>query len=223
MKLLLYIAAFLLMLIPAFAYAGPTEEFVRGELSSMLPWEAGSVEIDDIEIPGIQAGNGAALKLDMPKRPSGPGKVSFKLEVVGKNAAKVYWGSAKVKVFKEAVVALRPLKGKTRITPADVTVTRVPLGEATESFSSVEDVSGMLAKRPISAGAVIKKDYVKHEAVVRRGQNVVVSVEGPTIKIKSKGVAAEDGHIGSVIHVRTASGKEVPGQVTGPGEIVISF
>jgi flagella basal body P-ring formation protein FlgA len=223
-KLLLYIALFILMLIPAFAYAGTAEEFVKDELSSMLPWEAGAIEVDEVEIPGLQAGKGVSLKLDMPKRPTGPGKVSFKVEAREKGMApRVFWGSARVRVFKDAIVALRPMKAKTKINVDDVKTARVELNEASSSFATVDEIEGMVAKRPITAGSVIKKEYVRPETIVKRGEKVALMIEGPSIRIRSHGVASEDGHMGGTIAVRTASGKEVPGQVTGPGEIVIGF
>jgi len=199
-------------------------EFVKGELASMLPWERDSIEVDEVEIPGFAAGKGASLSLDMPKRLEGPGKVSFKVEVREKGSpARVFWGSARVRVFKEAVVALRPMKAKTKIKAADIKTAKVELIEASSAFASVDEIEGMVVKRPINAGAVIKREFVKKETVVKRGEAVALMVEGPSIRIRSHGVATEDGHKGAVIAVRTASGKEVPGLVTGPGEIVIGF
>lgn len=212
------------MLIPAFSYAGTPEELVKYELTSLLPWDAEAVEIDEVEIPGLQAGKGASFNIELPKRPTGPGKVAFKVEVVDRGSKpKVLWGSARVKVFKDAVVALRPMRGKTVIAADDVKVARVELGEASEAFSSIEEIEGMVAKRPITAGSVIKKDYVTQAAVVKRGEKVTLNIEGPSIRIRSKGVAAQDGHVGSIITVKTTSGKVVPGQVTGPGELTVNF
>lgn len=212
------------MLLPAVAYAGSIEEFVKNELISMLPWEREAIEVDEVGIPGFAAGTGASLNLEVPKRIEGPGKVSFKVEVREKGmAARVFWGSARVKVFKEAVVALRPMKAKTKITADDVKTARVELIEATAAFSSVDEIEGMVAKRPITAGSVIKREYARPETVVKRGEKVALMIEGPSIRIRSHGVASEDGHMGGTIAVRTASGKEVPGLVTGPGEIVIGF
>jgi flagella basal body P-ring formation protein FlgA len=223
-RFLVYIAFFLLMLLPAFAYAGQHEKFVASELSGMLPWDREAVEIDDIVIPGFAAGKASSLRLDVPKRPEGPGKVSFKVEVREKGApVRVYWGSARVKVFKEALVAMRTLKMRTKIRPEDVKLARVELNEAAGSFSSVEQIEGMVAKRPVTAGSVIKRDYVRPETVIKRGEKVALMIEGPSIRIRSHGVAVEDGHRGGTIAVRTASGKEVAGEVTGPGEIVIGF
>ena len=224
MRLLLYIAAFLLTLLLPAASNAAAPEFVKGELASMLPWERDSIEVDEVEIPGFAAGKGASLSLDMPKRLEGPGKASFKVQVREKGApVKTFWGSARVRVFKKAVVALRPMKSRTKIKAADIKAARVELSDASSSFASVDDLEGMVVKRPINAGAVIKREYVKKETVVKRGEAVSVMVEGPSIRIRSHGVAAEDGHKGAVIAVRTASGKEVPGLVTGPGEIVIGF
>lgn len=199
-------------------------EFVKGELASMLPWERDSIEVDEVEIPGFAAGKGASLSLDMPKRLQGPGKVSFKVEVREKGSpARVFWGSARVRVFKEAVVALRPMKAKTKIKAGDIKTAKVELIEASSAFASVDEIEGMVVKRPINAGAVIKREFVRKETVVKRGEAVSLTVEGPSIRIRSHGVAAEDGHKGAVIAVRTASGKEVPGLVTGSGEIAIGF
>jgi len=221
---LLYIAAFLVTLLLPAASNASVNEFVKGELASMLPWERDSIEVDEVEIPGFAAGKGASLSLDMPKRLEGPGKVSFKVEVREKGSpARVFWGSARVRVFKEAVVALRPMKAKTKIKAADIKTAKVELIEASSSFASVDEIEGMVVKRPINAGAVIKREFVKKETIVKRGEAVALMVEGPSIRIRSHGVATEDGHKGAVIAVRTASGKEVPGLVTGPGEIVIGF
>ena len=224
MRRLLYIAAFLVTLLLPAASNASVNEFVKGELASMLPWERDSIEVDEVEIPGFAAGKGASLSLDMPKRLEGPGKVSFKVEVREKGSpVRVFWGSARVRVFKEAVVALRPMKAKTKIKAADIKTAKVELIEASSAFASVDELEGMVVKRPINAGAVIKREFVKKETIVKRGEAVALMVEGPSIRIRSHGVAAEDGHKGAVIAVRTASGKEVPGLVTGPGEIVIGF
>ena len=224
MRRLLYIAAFLVTLLLPAASNASVNEFVKGELASMLPWERDSIEVDEVEIPGFAAGKGASLSLDMPKRLEGPGKVSFKVEVREKGSpVRVFWGSARVRVFKEAVVALRPMKAKTKIKAADIKTAKVELIEASSAFASVDEIEGMVVKRPINAGAVIKREFVKKETIVKRGEAVALMVEGPSIRIRSHGVATEDGHKGAVIAVRTASGKEVPGLVTGPGEIVIGF
>ena len=224
MRRLLYIAAFLVTLLLPAASNASVNEFVKGELASMLPWERDSIEVDEVEIPGFAAGKGASLSLDMPKRLEGPGKVSFKVEVREKGSpVRVFWGSARVRVFKKAVVALRPMKSRTKIKAADIKTAKVELIEASSAFASVDEIEGMVVKRPINAGAVIKREFVKKETIVKRGEAVALMVEGPSIRIRSHGVAAEDGHKGAVIAVRTASGKEVPGLVTGPGEIVIGF
>lgn len=216
-------ALLLTLLFPALSFAS-AEVFIKDELIAMLPWEPSAIEVDEVEVPGLVFGKGAFFALDMPKRPTGPGKLSFRLEVMEKDGAeRAFWGSARVRVFKQAVVALKPLKPKAKITPEDVTIARVELLEATEAFSTVEELEDMVAKRPISAGSVIKSEYVKKETVVKRGEKVAVTVEGQSIRIRSHGVAREDGHVGAIITVRTASGKEVPGQVTGPGEIVMGF
>jgi hypothetical protein len=106
-------AAFFLTLLFPVAAGASIEEFVKDELSSMLPWERASIEVDEVEVPGFASVKGSSMRLEAPKRPTGPGKVSFKIEVREKGLQeRVFWGTARVRVFKQAVVALRPQAGK---------------------------------------------------------------------------------------------------------------
>lgn len=222
---LLLIALFPFLLL-ASAQAGPRDArgFIRDELLKGLPWDRESVQIEEIEAPGLDSARYDSIRLDVPKRISSPGKVSFLLEFRLKGAeARTVWGTARVKVFRDAVIALKPLKGRTRITEGDLSVARVGIEEAGESFSSAGEVAGMVAQRPISAGSVVKKSYVRPEVLVKRGERVALRIEGSRMTVRSTGVAAEDGLRGATVAVKTASGREVLGTVAGPGEIVINF
>ncbi|HEY4707774.1 MAG TPA: flagellar basal body P-ring formation chaperone FlgA [Thermodesulfobacteriota bacterium] len=199
--------------------------FVRDEIMKEIPWESSSVEIDEIEIPGLEAAVGYdSMRLNLPKRISSPGKVSYSLEVSSRDkGTRTVWGTAKIRVYRDAVVALKPIKGRTPIEADGLKVERVELDEAAEAFSSIEDLSGMVAERPISAGSVVKKSYVKPRVLVKRGERVTLTVQGEKITIRSSGVAAAEGPMGGTVAVRTRAGKEVLGTVAGPGEIVINF
>lgn len=199
--------------------------FVKDELMKDLPWESQAVEIDGIEIPGLEAAIGYdSMRLDLPKRISAPGKVAFSLEVSSKGkGTRTVWGTAKIRVYRDAVVALRPLKGRMPVDAADLKVARIELEEAADAFSSIEELSGMVAERPINAGSVVKKSYVKPQALVKRGERVTLRVQGERLTIRSSGIASAEAPRGGTVAVRTANGKEVLGTVAGPGEIVINF
>ncbi|GEM_PF-2695479 len=227
MNLRLMIFAFLslILLSPAEAWgAGGAISFIRAELAKGLPWDRGSVEIDDIEIQGLQAAGYDSMRLVLPRRISQPGKVSYQLELkkAGEETRTV-WGSARVRVYRDAVLALRPLRARTKIREGDLKVARVELDEARDSFASVSEVAGLVAMRPVTAGSVVRKTHAGPEVIVKRGDKVLLKVEGESITVRSTGIASEDGHRGSRIQVRTANGREVLGTVAGPGRVVIKF
>jgi len=215
----------LLVLLPVQSEAATDAvSFIKRELLNGLPWDKGSVEIDEVETPGLDPAQYDSLRLDLPRRITSPGRISFSLELRSKGReAKTIWGRARVRVFTEAVVALKALKGRTKIAASDLNVARVELEEARDAFSTIEDAVGQVVLRPIAAGSVLQKDYVRPEVIVKRGERVAIRVESGNIMIRSAGVASEDGYRGGTVAVKTASGKEVLGTVAGPGEIIINF
>lgn len=199
------------------------EALIKAELVKNSPWEGGDLRVEDIQVPGLDAEKYDSMSVELPRGIRNTGKVSFKVVLHSKGRERDLWGSAKLKVYKDAVVALKTIKANKLIDGGDVKLVRVDMAEAGEALVSLEEVSGMLAKRPISAGSVIKREYVKPEVIIKRGERVTLNVEGAKISIRSKGTASEDGHKGAVIAVRTASGKQITGRVAGPGEITIEF
>ncbi len=224
----LAIAVFMLALfIPGSAYA--EKQSLGGRLAlqiiESLPWEKSNIEVSEISIPGVEeAGDYDDARVRVPASMAKVGKASFPVSFFRDGIeTKTLWATAQIKVYKQAVVALKPLKANRVIRKSDVKLSRVDVRDTQDSLFSIDEVAGMVARRPITAGSVIKKDYIKPEILVKRGENVVVSVESDSIRIRSKGTATEDGYRGRYISVRTGSGREVLGRVIGPGEIAIEF
>src|SRR3972149_2981916 len=116
-----------------------------------------------------------------------------------------------------------PLKGRMLIQAEDIKVARVELAEGADAFSSIDELSGMVAERPINAGSVVKKSFVKPQVLVKRGERVTLKVQGEKITIRPSGIAAAEGPMGGTVAVRTRAGKEVVGTVAGPGALLINF
>ena len=93
--------------------------------------------------------------------------------------------------------------------------------ESPEAALSFADAIGMMVLRPMPAGAVVKKNYLRPRTIVKRGDTVTVVVESTRIKIKSKGIAMQDGWEGSSMTVRTASGRELKGRLNPSGELAV--
>ena len=221
---LLFIIA---LFVPAAASAadpGPGGSIAR-QIIDALPWDKANVDVTDISIPMLdEVGSYDDARVRIPMSMAKLGKATFPVSFF-KNGVEVktLWATARIKAYRQAVVSLKPLKANRRINIDDVKLTRVDVEDTQDSIFAVSEVAGMFSKRPIRAGEVIKKTYIKPERLVKRGDIVVVSVEGETIVIRSKGTATEDGSMGGSIGVRTASGREISGRVVGPGEIAVGF
>ena len=198
---------------------------IARQIIDTLPWDKSNVEVAEISIPMLdEVKDYDDVRVRMPVGMAKLGKATFPVSFFKSGVeVKSLWATARIKAYRQAVVALKPLKANSRISIDDVKLTRVDVEDTQDSIFAVNEVAGMFAKRPIRAGDVIKKTYIKPERLVKRGDRVVVSVEGETLVIKSKGTAKEDGSMGRSIGVLTASGREISGRVVGPGEIAVEF
>ncbi|MEK7773966.1 MAG: flagellar basal body P-ring formation chaperone FlgA [Deltaproteobacteria bacterium] len=220
--------AYALLLITG-AYAG-TEERIKTEITrdilAAAPWEGSGIEVDDIQIYGYDpAADGFdAVKVLLPRPANYAGRLTVTVSLISKGReVKTLRASATVRMFKEVVVALNPIRMGQKIQKDDLKLQRMEATDMFGALGSIDEAAGMIAKRPITAGSVVKKDYMKPEAVIRRGDRVSVLISNSKLKIKTAATAVEDGYNDKMVSARTASGKEVSGRVVGPGEILVEF
>lgn len=211
------------------AAASADEARLRAEVMRQIagnsPWDKADVEVLDVQLQGLDPALAYdALRVNIPKGMGNIGKIGISVTFIsGGRETKTIWGSARIRVYRDIVVALNSMSINHRIVKEDLRLARMEARDVPDIAESVEEVTGMLVKRPIPAGAVVKRDYLKPESVVKRGERVVVNVENQKIRIRSAATASEDGCKGAIIAARTPSGKELNGRVTGPGEITVEF
>ena len=89
-------------------------------------------------------------------------------------------------------------------------------------FSNIAALSGMQARRPVGAGAVVNERHVELIPVVKRGDGITMMAQSPNMQILANGVALQDGGMGEHIRVKnTDSGKIVIGQVVNAGTVQV--
>lgn len=210
------------------AYAG--EERIKTEITkeilAAVPWSGSGVSVEDIELYGYDpaADKYDSVKVGLPKSAGYIGKLTVSVSLLSKGReVKTVMASATVKAFKELVVAVNPVRMGQKIERDDLRLQRMEARDMFGALDSIDEAAGMVAKRPITAGSVVKKDYIKPETVIRRGDRVSVLISNDKMKIKTAATAVEDGYNNKTITARTASGKEVSGKVVGPGEILVEF
>ena len=190
------------------------------------PWDKKDLKIDDIRFNGGMKGceNADTFRVEAPVGGIELGKLTVAVKFYsGGRVFKTVWASARVRAYKDAVIALDSLGTNARIAAGDVKLARIELNRARDSFGSLKDVVGMTVKRPISPGSVIKRDFVKPNVLVKRGSRVVLMVQNKGLIVKSDGIAVEDGFDGETIKARTKSGKEIMGMVTGRDELTLDW
>ncbi len=121
-----------------------------------------------------------------------------------------------VKVFGQALVAVRPLQPRTTIGSQDVRLDDVELTQLNAApLADLAAVDGMEATRSIAAGQALMPYHVKVRPTVAVGDPIRVRVKGAGFTITANGSALAPGTEGNPLRVRTDAGRVVVGILNG--------
>jgi flagella basal body P-ring formation protein FlgA len=85
------------------------------------------------------------------------------------------------------------------------------------TFADIEDVVGARIKRRVTAGNPVNPNNL---CFVCKGDSVTISAGNPSMRVKTSGVALEDGRMGETIQVKNRrSNKKIYAQVAGTGRV----
>ncbi|HEX2592320.1 MAG TPA: flagellar basal body P-ring formation chaperone FlgA [Rhizomicrobium sp.] len=86
--------------------------------------------------------------------------------------------------------------------------------------TSMNDLSGMEARRYLRAGETVRADDVRHPVVVAKGSLVTMTFEAPGIMLTATGKAMSEGGVGETVTVvNPVSYRQIICTVTGPGMV----
>lgn len=143
-------------------------------------------------------------------------------------ADKVEWqGMVRValSLFKDVVVARRPLNRNQMVSAEDVEIKRAEVGRLKEEsyLTRLEDVVGKRTRRPIGAGEWIHQKIVQSMPDVREGNRVNLVFKTKNLLFQVPGVAMTNGRVGAFIPVRNLqSGKIVYGVVQSIDSVLVN-
>ncbi len=125
--------------------------------------------------------------------------------------------------MRSVVVPSRTIDRNTTIGRDDVKLTKVPRSQADSRFaSSLEDVVGLAARRPLRAGQAINVADVAPPQLVRRGEAVTIIYQVPGLTLTARGQAMESGIDGDMVNVLNGQSRRiVRGSVIGRGKVQI--
>lgn len=216
-----------ILIFPPGALASEAEivDKVRSHLFNTLPWDVGELKVEDIEVKGYR-GEIAFDDINIvpSAREKNIGKVTLGAELLrdGDVIRKVYV-SARIKVMRPALIAVRSLKIKEEVTRDDLKTVFIEISKNPTDTLTVDSAVGMIVKRPIKAGKVIKSTYLKRKSIIKKGERVRVVASINSIKVISKAQAVEDGYMGVPIRLEGKSGKEFEGTVVANGLVEVNL
>lgn len=132
---------------------------------------------------------------------------------------------AHIAVSAPALVTTRPIARGAPLSPADVQIVESDVSASGYGyFQTLDQIEGMLARRPLPAGAVLNPTMVKAPRLIRRGDRVtLVNAAGP-IKVEMAAEAISDGTKGERIRVRALnSGRVIDGWVVSAGVVKLTL
>ncbi|HWP26078.1 MAG TPA: flagellar basal body P-ring formation chaperone FlgA [Xanthobacteraceae bacterium] len=122
----------------------------------------------------------------------------------------------------EATVLVRTLSRGDVIKQSDIAVERRPKQEVTGEIVSKEAAIGLAVKRPLAAGAVLRRADLMKPELIQRNEPVTVVFEVPGVLLTARGKALEAGAAGDIIAVlNIQSNRTVQATVIGPGRVAV--
>ena len=159
-------------------------------------------------------------KLESPAQPVG--RTTIRVSCEGTAPWSVFV-PAQVHLYRDVVVARRPLQRNSTIETADITLAERDVGLLNQGYlTSLDQALGNKLTRPLQPDQVLLPSQISPAEVVRKGDQVVISAKNSTINVRMPGEALSDGALGSQIRVKNQrSGRVIRARVTGPGQVEV--
>lgn len=163
-----------------------------------------------------------ATKLESPAQPIG--RTTVRVSCEGSAPWSVFV-PAQVHLFREVIVARRPLARESIIEHADVTLAERDVSLLNQGYlTALDQVLGSKLTRSALPDQVLAPTYISAAEVVRKGDQVVISAKSSTINVRMPGEALSDGALGSQIRVKNQrSGRTIRARVIGPGQVEVAM
>ncbi len=181
------------------------EEIYRNHILSNAPWPAEDVEISGVTFSGaaeLPAGDVThVVEADPRERYVGNVALTVHFFADGrkKRSMKV---SGKVQVYRDVVVAARPLSRNETLTEQDVRIQRILTGENLDRYAlSLDQAVGKRLLRDTGIHQPLPLGDLDAPIVVKKGTQVTILYEQPGLRISARGQAREDGKAGKAIRV----------------------
>lgn len=162
------------------------------------------------------------LSQESPAQPIG--RVTVRIGCEG-SAPWTIFMPAQVKLFRQVVVAVQPLKRAHVLEDADIALVERDVGLLTQGYlTDPARVVGQKLRRPVVNDQVLAPVFLEQAEAVRKGDQVVILARTATINVKMPGEALSDGAPGQQIRVRNLrSQRVIKARVIEPGTVEVNM
>ena len=130
-----------------------------------------------------------------------------------------------VRLYREVVIASRPLKRDNLLTDMDVLLAERDVGLLNQGYlTDLKQAIGKKLTRALLPDQVLAPIHVQMAEAIRKGDQVVISAHSGGISVRMPGEALSDGTIGKQISVRNQrSNRVIRARVVGPGQVEVAM
>lgn len=198
--------------------------FLEGEMTGQV--RAVSARIVDPQEPILLPLGSMGLTITPHGLDEGLGRRTFHVQI---NTNGRPWqtidATADIAASIDAVVPIRVIKMDDVIEAEDLTVKRIKLRELNHQLAtSMNDVIGKSAARPLQANLPIRLAMIKNPYVVRKGDRVAIEASHGGLSIRATGITKSSGELGQSVTVTNLdSGKELSAKVVAPGVVRVEY
>ncbi len=160
--------------------------------------------------------------LESPAQPLG--RVTVRVRCAGSGPWTVFV-PATVRLHRDVVVMVRPLKRESVIGAGDVALRERDVGTLKQGFiTDLEQAVGMKLLRPTVLDQVLTPQHLEQAELIRKGDHVVIIARSGSLSVRMPGEALSKGGFAEQIRVRNLNSKRVvKARVTAPGQVEVAM
>jgi flagella basal body P-ring formation protein FlgA len=179
-----------------------------------------NIEITGVEIPPVQIGTAVTeISASLPARFDPANSVFVRLDVRGTSFAKTLFVRTSARVEAGQPVLKNRIAAHSEIQADDIEWKLAPVAAGTPA----DQVDGMLAKRDLQPGQVLKSDLLYTPLYVKKGDAVTVRATAGAVTIAATMRAKAAGKLGDTIPVEHLSGEgSTMARIVGPRTLEVS-
>jgi flagella basal body P-ring formation protein FlgA len=167
----------------------------------------GNVDLISVDVPVAEISTGdITIAASLPQRFDPAQPVFVKVDVRSAGFARTFFARSVVKIETTQPVLRTRISANNEIKPEDVDWKPALLDSTGTVPASMDGLEGMLAKRDLEAGQVLKMDMLYMPLYVRKGETVTVKATAGGVTISATMRAMAAGRLGDTIQVQHLTG-----------------